>query len=60
MPIRFLRIVFLAVLLLGTAFSAVALAQGGEMAPTQSPVQVIVQIFVTAIILKVLNHFDLP
>lgn len=48
--------------LLGTIFAQVAQAQaaGGENAPSQTPVQVIVQIVLTAIVLNVLNRFNLP
>jgi len=49
--------------MLGTTFATVAQAQtgGGEGGGNaQSPVQVIVQIILTAIVLRVLNAFDLP
>lgn len=63
MPFKFLKIFLCALLLLGTTHALVAQAQsgGGEgyMAPV-SPVQVIVQIVVAAIVLRVLGYFNLP
>jgi hypothetical protein len=60
---KFFRLVFCTLLLLFTTHSMVVQAQasGGEGGGNvQSPVQVVVQIAVTAIVLRVLNSFDLP
>ncbi|MGA7935839.1 MAG: hypothetical protein WCA35_19970 [Kovacikia sp.] len=62
MRLRVARTIPVTLLLLGTAFATVAQAQEGlgEVPPTQTPVQVIVQIVVTAIVLNVLSRFNLP
>lgn len=58
------RMILISLLLLGTTLATVAQAQvgGGENAGSlmQSPVQVMVQIVVSAIVLRVLNQFNLP
>lgn len=62
MRFKIFRTATLTLILLGTTFATVAQAQGGggDMAPSQTPVQVIVQIILTAIVLKVLDRFGLP
>lgn len=58
-----IKTIFTTLLLFGTTFAVVAHAQtgGGEVGGNaQSPVQVIVQIIATAIILRILYYFDLP
>jgi len=60
---KFIKTAFISLLFLGTTFALVAQAQvaGGEGGGNaQSPVQVIVQVVVAAIVLKVLDYFDLP
>ncbi|MBW4474809.1 MAG: hypothetical protein KME45_31190 [Stenomitos rutilans HA7619-LM2] len=60
---KFFRLALCTLLLFFTTHAMVAQAQagGGEGGGNaQSPIQVIVQIFVTAIVLGVLNFFDLP
>ncbi|MDX2098945.1 MAG: hypothetical protein SFW36_14305 [Leptolyngbyaceae cyanobacterium bins.59] len=61
MYIKVLRVFLFSLLFLGTTFATVAYAQGGEGGGNaQSPVQVIVQIVVTAIVIKILDRYDLP
>jgi hypothetical protein len=58
---KFFKLILCTFLLLATTHSMVAQAQVGEGGGNaQSPVQVIVQIVITAIVLRVLNSFDLP
>lgn len=60
---RFIKTASISLLFLGTTFALVAQAQvaGGEGGGNaQSPVQVIVQVVAAAIVLKVLDYFDLP
>jgi len=63
MRFKFLKTAFFTILLLNTVYASTALAQasggegGGNM---QTPVQVIVQIVVTTVALKILASFDLP
>jgi len=56
-----LKIVFYTILLLSTVYADIAQASGGEEGGNaQSPVQVIVQIIITGIVLKGISYFDLP
>jgi len=62
---RSLRIFLVTVLLLGTIYATVVQADEGEgggegEAYKETPVQVIVEIVITGITLKILNKFDLP
>lgn len=58
---KFAQIFLCALIILTTLFADSAQASGGENGGNaQSPVQVIVQIVVTAITLKILEYFDLP
>jgi len=60
---KFIKTASISLLFLGTTFALVAQAQvaGGEGGGNaQSPVQVIVQVVAAAIVLKVLDYFDLP
>lgn len=60
---KFIKTASIILLFLGTTFALVAQAQvaGGEGGGNaQSPVQVIVQVVAAAIVLKVLDYFDLP
>lgn len=55
------RFKFFVLLLSFLSFSLPALAQAGEGGGNaQTPIQVIVQIVVTAIILRILHTFNLP
>ncbi|MBF2028572.1 MAG: hypothetical protein IGS48_17710 [Oscillatoriales cyanobacterium C42_A2020_001] len=63
MLLKFLRTTLCTVLLLGTTHALVVQASAGgqgDSAPSQSPVQVVVQIVLTAIVLRILGRFDLP
>jgi len=56
-----LRLLILFLLFLSITSPALAQSESGESGGnTQSPVQVIVQVVVTAAILKILDKFDLP
>jgi hypothetical protein len=60
---KFLRIIIIAVLLLGTVYVATAQADvgGGEQGGNQqTPVQVLVQIAITAPVLWIFKYFKLP
>lgn len=61
---RFLRIFLVTSLLLGMTFATVVQASDGggksEAGYAQTPVQTIVQIVITAIVLRILDYFDLP
>lgn len=63
MKFKFLRTLFLTALLFLTTHASVVQAQassgegGGNL---QTPVQVIVQIVLTAAVLRILAYFDLP
>ncbi len=62
MKSKLLKIAVCTTLLLNTIYTSAALAGGGGEGGgnAQTPVQVIVQIVVTAVVLKVLAYFDLP
>jgi hypothetical protein len=63
MYLKPLRVIVIALLLLGTAYATVAQAGvggGEEGGNAQTPVQVIVQIAVTAMVLRGLKYFKLP
>jgi hypothetical protein len=61
MRLKIFRLIFSTLLLLGTVFAAAAQAASEEGGGNkQLPVQVIVQIVLTAIVLRVLGTFNLP
>lgn len=61
---RFLRIFLVTILLLGTYVTVVQASDGGGQSSdagyAQTPIQTIVQIVITAIVLRILQQFDLP
>lgn len=61
MRFKVLTIILFTLLFSGTVFTTIARAEGGEGGGNvQTPVQVIVQIIITAIALRILGKFDLP